>query len=132
MRIRTEKLPWELDPRLLKILEEELQKPIEVDDGIIISFRDPDFTPEGGGFHPVEFALRKDGTLLYATDFCYVGSPPHCDLVKSLDFDFSLDHFRHLGMDFPLAKGRDAFQMFQSNFVAYHTMNAYQSTVEAW
>lgn len=132
MHIRTEKLPWALDPRLIKILQDELTKAPAIDDGVILNFRDPDFTPEAGGFHPVEFAFRKDGTLLYATDFCYVGQPPHCDLAKELDFDFSLGLFQHFGHEFPVEEGREVFQLFQSNFIAYHAMNAYQTSIESW
>lgn len=132
MRILTEKLPWPLDPRLQKILEDRLAQATEIEDGVIINFRDPDFSPEGGGFHPVEFAFRKDGTLLYATDFSYVGTPPYCDLAKELDFDFSLGLFQHYGYEYPIASGREMFQLFEANFLAYLAMNAYQSSIQSW
>ena len=87
------KLPWALDERLIQILNAAITT-AEPDDGVIISFRDEDYSAVKGGFHPVEVCLRRDGSLLYITDFCYVGD----ELYKCLDFDFSLDIFRHYGM----------------------------------
>lgn len=131
MKIRTDKLPWPLDPRLVDILERDLAR-AGIRDDVTITYRDNDYTAEGGGFHPVEFALRRDGTLLYATDFCYVGMAPMCDLCKCLDFDFSLDIFRNFDMEHPIAEGQEVFQLFQSNFIAYHSINAYTPRVEPW
>ncbi len=131
MKIRTDRLPWKLDLKLVTILEQDLTRSGIIDDVTII-YRDGDYTPEGGGFHPVEFSFRRDGTLLYATDFCYVGCPPMCDLCKCLDFDFSLATFRNFDMEHPINEGREVFQLFQSNFIAYHGINAYTATVEPW
>lgn len=131
MKIKTEKLPWRLDPRLVSILEQDLNRTGIVDD-LILSYRDSDYTPEGGGFHPVEFAFRKDGTLLHATDFCYAGRPPMCDLCKSLDFDFSLDIFRNFSHEYPIDEGKEIFKIFESNFISYHSMDVYTVTVTPW
>ena len=92
MQINSLNLPWPLDARLIKILNDTVST-ADVDDGVIISFRDPDYTPESSGFHPVEVSISKEGDIQYITDFCYVGQPPMCDLCKSLDFDFNLNIF---------------------------------------
>jgi len=131
MQLDCSKLPWLLDKRLVKILNDALLS-TEADDGITINFNDPDFTPESGGFHPVEMALSREGALLYITDFSYVGQPPFCDLSKALDFDFSMGLFQYYGMENPISAGREIFTIFQSNFLAYHATNAYTMSVEPW
>lgn len=131
MQICSENLPWPLDKKLIQILNDTLST-TEVDDGITITFRDPDFTPESGGFHPVEVSINKAGQIQYITDFCYVGQPPMCDLCKCLDFDFSLQLFQFYGMESPIITGQEVFRIFQSNFIAYHGINAYRTSVEPW
>ncbi len=131
MQINCLNLPWPLDTRLIQILNDALVA-AEADDGVTITYRDPDFTPTSGGFHPVEIALSREGALLYITDFSYFGEPPFCDLCKCLDFDFSLELFQHYGMENPIAAGKEIFNIWQSNFIAYHDINAYTATVEPW
>ena len=131
MQLDCSKLPWLLDNRLVKILNDALTS-TEADDGITICFNDPDFTPESGGFHPVEMSLSREGALMYITDFCYIGQPPMCDLCKALDFDFNLSLFQFYGMENPISAGRELFTLFQSNFLAYHAANAYTMSVEPW
>lgn len=131
MQLHCNNLPWPIDKRLIRIINDAVAT-VEAEDGVTITFRDPDFTPESGGFHPVEFALNREGELRYVTDFCFVGSPPFCDLCKNLDFDFSLQLFQHYGMEHPISAGREMFALWQSNFIAYHGINAYTVTVEPW
>lgn len=131
MQIRTNNLPWPLDQRLVKIINNELLT-VGVEDDVTINFRDTGYSPETGGYHPVEVALRKDGTVLYITDFCFVGSPPHCDLCKCLDFDFSLELFGNYALDLPISEGREVFQLWQTNFIAYHDSRVYTVSVEPW
>jgi hypothetical protein len=131
MQIRCDNLPWSLDKKFIQILNDTLAT-TEADDGVTITFRDPDFTPETGGFFPVEVSISKDAQIQYITDFCYVGQPPMCDLCKCLDFDFSLKRFQHYSMDSPINTGREVFQLWQSNFIAYHNINAYTVEIEPW
>jgi len=131
MQINCLNLPWPLDKRLIKIFNDELER-AGINDDVTITFRDPDFTPETGGFHPVEVSINKDAQIQYITDFCYVGQPPMCDLCKCLDFDFSLNVFTNFGMDYPMNAGREIFQLWQSNFIAYHNINAYTAEIEPW
>lgn len=131
MQIRCDNLPWALDQRLINILNNELVS-AEIDDGVTITFRDPDYKPECGGYHPVEFAFKKDGSLLYITDYCFVGQPPMCELCKCLDFDFSLELFQNYGMDYPISEGRQIFKIWQSNFISYHGIDAYTTSIEPW
>lgn len=92
---------------------------------VVVSFRDKDYSPETGGYHPVEVRVRADGTISYITDFSYCGGP-FPELVKELDFDFSVGAFGHMGRDFPLAEGKSLFRVFQKNFVAYHAWGVFE------
>ena len=103
MNIETAGLPWPLHKNLVQIVEDELTTAgIAKEVGGILTFRDPGFSPESGGFHPVEVAVGPGGRIEYITDFGYFGKPPHCELAKELDFDFSLGLFQHFGVEFPV------------------------------
>ena len=34
---------------------------IDTDTGVVVNFRDPNYCPDSGGFHPVEIAIGPDG-----------------------------------------------------------------------
>lgn len=93
---------------------------------VIINFRDKSYSPETGGFHPVEVMLVQ-GEVFYVTDFCYFGS--FNELVKDLDWDFSIGRFQQLGMgesrEYPISEGNELFQVWQNNFVSYYGMGVY-------
>ena len=131
MHIETAGMPWELNKNLLQIFEDELNKAgITKDVGGILTFRDPDFSPESGGFHPVEVAVGPGGRIEYITDFAYFGMPPHCELAKELDYDFSLGLFQHFGVEFPIEQGYELFKIWQVNFLSYHSMGVYSLSIE--
>jgi hypothetical protein len=129
MRIRTDKLPWPVAPRLVTILQEEMTKGNHVEGDCIISFRDHSYSPERGGYHPVEIAVNEEGGIDYITDFSYVGAPPMCELAKEIDFDFSLNILGHFGVDFPLREGKELFKIWQSNFVAYYDEGVFTTRI---
>lgn len=129
MIIRTDNLPWPLAPKLRHILQDAIND-VVADTGATINFRDPDYSACTGGFHPVELGIGPDGKLLYITDFAFAGRPPDTELVKELDFDFSLGLFGHFGIDYPIHQGHELFRVWQSNFLAYHEMGAYVVSVE--
>jgi len=74
---------------------------------MILNFRDPRYSPESGGFHPVDVKVSGDGTIQYITDFSYAGYP--AELVKAVDFVFSLGLFQFYGLDKPICHGHDFF-----------------------
>lgn len=131
MFIRTDGLPWPLSPRLRHILQ-DVTTDIPAGTGAIVTFRDPDYSACTGGFHPVEFSIDRDGRLLYATDFAFAGRPPDTELVKEIDFDFSLGLLQHFGIEHPIRQGRALFAQWQENFLAYHEIGAYVVSVEPW
>ncbi|MDF1552477.1 MAG: DUF2787 family protein [Deferrisomatales bacterium] len=121
--------PFPVSRALIAILQQELDRAgVAPGTPAIVHFRDPDYSPETGGFHPVEVSVAADGTIQYLTDFAFYGSGPFAELGKEIDFDFGLELFQHMGREFPIARGRELFQLWQSNFCAYHRMGTY--TVE--
>ena len=101
----------------------------EIPSGYILKFRDPDYSAEHGGYHPVEVLVLPTGVLGYVTDFAYVGCPPYAELAKELDYDFSYGVFGHLGRDYPIHEGRELFLLFQQNFVSYYQSGIFSVSV---
>ncbi len=129
MNIEKTGYPLRMHSAFVTILEKELVQANVVSDGAILSFKDPNYSAERGGFHPVEIAV-SDHRIGYVTDFSYVGTAPFIELAKELDFDFSLQLFQQMGTDYPLHMGAGLFQVWQQNFCAYYDMGVYQVTVE--
>ncbi len=125
--------PLPLAEAFVTILRAELDRAVaqgkSLDDGAVLNFRDPTYSAETGGFHPVEVAIDRSGRLLYVTDFSFVGTPPMAELAKEIDFDFSMDMLQLFGQEFPLDKGAGLFQLFQKCFAEYHTSGVYQVEV---
>jgi hypothetical protein len=102
--------------------------------GCVITFRDPNYSVEAGGFHPVEIYVDEFGQLKYITDFALWGMPPYEELVKELDFDFGLGLFTHntvfSSSESHISKGRDMFQLWSTNFIDYYKMGVYQVEIQ--
>lgn len=131
MNLRTDRLPWPISDKLCQLIQDTLTTAgIAQETGAIITFRDPDHCPDTGGFHPVEIAVGPGGAIEYITGFAYVGRPPHSELVRELDFDFSLGLFQHFGVEFPISRGRELFLVWQANFLSYHWMEVYTVSIE--
>lgn len=129
MIIRTDGLPWPLDPRLRHILQEATID-VPAERGAIVNFRDPTYDACTGGFHPVEVGLARDGRPLYITDLAFVGRPPDTELAKEIDFDFALGLFGHFGIDYPIKQGRELYRIWENSFICYFEMDAYVVSVE--
>ena len=129
MLIRTDGLPWPLALRLRHILQSAISD-IPAGSGVVVSFRDPDYSACTGGFHPVEFGIDRKGRLRYVSDLAFVGRPPDTELVKEVDFDFTAGVLRHFGVEHPIREGRALFAQYQANFLAYHELGAYVVTTE--
>jgi hypothetical protein len=71
MKINTENLPYTISPKLKNLLE-QLTKDFDGGD-ITVNFRDPTYSAEFGGYHPVEIRISAKGEIEYITDFAYVG-----------------------------------------------------------
>ena len=131
MKILTEGYPLNITKKFAGILAKEVKAAgVDTENGVIINFRDPGYSAESGGFHPVEVMVSGDGLIRYVTDFSFVGTPPQVELAKELDFDFGHSAFQQMGRDFPIAEGRSLFRIWQANFCAYHADGAYEARVE--
>jgi hypothetical protein len=124
MKIKIDCYPVSVSQRLATILESIIDSS-GITGGIIINLRDPGYSAEAGGFHPVEIAVSKNGTLLYITDFTFVGSGPFVELAKEIDYDFQNNVFGHMGIDYPMREGRQLFRVFQDNLCDYYEMGVF-------
>ncbi|WP_338366600.1 DUF2787 domain-containing protein [uncultured Pseudoalteromonas sp.] len=99
---------------------------------VTLNFRDPDYSPEAGGFHPVEVRLEKQATswqLVYITDFSYQGRHTP-ELIKEIDVCFSIKQVYHfLAGWLNTREGEELLALFISNFVDYYNTGCYQVTV---
>jgi len=132
MKINTEVCPFKVDKRLVEILETEIggaNVPAGVP--VVLNFRDPNYDAESGGFHPVEIRVSANGSLVYVTDFAYVGVVYCAELCKELDFDFGLRLFQVFGQESKIEAGAEMFALWQENFISYYQMQVYSVTAEA-
>ena len=104
---------------------------------ITFNFRDPNYSAEQGGYHPVEIRISRCSSgfqLDYITDFSYVGSGWASELAKEIDFDFQskICEMRYC-RPVPISGADDLFRMFQDNFLAYYKMDIFtvELTLEA-
>lgn len=137
MRLNKEKLPFLLSPELalyiLGLAEAESDK-----SSVIINLKDKNYSPEKGGFHPVQVRMEKEGKdsdnqtvwrLSYITDFCYVGSGYAAELVKDLDWDFDSGICQTRYEVLPIEQTKELFELWESNFMAYVLMGVFDVTI---
>jgi len=111
---------------LIDILEKELSQLKNITgDVIIINFKDPTYSQDAGGFHPVEIMLNAAGQIQYITDFAYVGN----ELVKELDFDFSAGVLEQMGMVYPIEQAWELFPIWQDNFCIYYSHQVFEVAI---
>ena len=96
-------------------------------------FRNPGYSAEQGGVHPVEIRLVRgldDWLFDYVTDFSYQGLAQDAELCKELDFNFLDGEHTMLGWGpLRLAEARELFDIWQSNFIAYCRLECFSVTV---
>ncbi len=132
MKIKTCGYTMPINKTLINILEKELgQLQSFQGDFYILNFRDPDYSSETGGFHPVEIMLNEKGIIQYITDFAYVGQGNMSELAKEIDFDFSSGLLEHFGRCYPIEQGVELFELWQQNFCAYYYMKIFQVSVSS-
>ncbi|TOC13205.1 hypothetical protein CGG85_04295 [Vibrio parahaemolyticus] len=95
-----------------------------------ISFRDTNYHPKDGGYHPVSITVDvKDSHVAISeiTDRVYEGNNTP-ELVPDLAFDFANDvaFARFSGwLGMYLQETTELYEMWECNFLAYVEMNAY-------
>ena len=132
MHIHYEGLALPVSKQLADALADLLTKYSVTGDSVTINFRDPIYSAESGGFHPVEIRLvvrEQAWHFCYITDFTYVGSGPCAELAKDLDFDFQAGIFQTLFGVFPIEQGAELYQTWECNFLHYwHECSAFSIT----
>ena len=123
-------------PALLALLSQEAER-TELDLGrctqLTFNFRNPGYSAEQGGVHPVEIRLVRgldDWLFDYVTDFSYQGLGQDAELCKELDFNFLDGEHSMLGWGpLRLAEARELFDIWQSNFIGYCRLECFSVTV---
>tara|TARA_R110002126_G_scaffold280944_1_gene428564 strand:- start:902 stop:1309 length:408 start_codon:yes stop_codon:yes gene_type:complete len=99
----------------------------------VISFRDPSYSAEHGGYHPVEIRLERSAhnwRICYITDFAYVGQGQDVELAKSLDFDFQAGMFQDISGYYPIETALQIYPIWEENFLTYWLeMNVFEVEV---
>ncbi|MEL4293525.1 DUF2787 domain-containing protein [Shewanella xiamenensis] len=119
--------------RFYQVIEKELAN-IDTKDAnaITLNFRDPDYSAEAGGFHPVEVRLEKQQDhwrLVYVTDFAFRGHP-FPELVKDIDICFNSKQVYSLFSGWiGERESQGLIKLFSDNFVSYYQMEVYQVEV---
>ena len=125
MKIKNDNLPLPVSPHFALYLM-SLLAGYENEKAVTINFRDPSYSAETGGYHPVEVRLENEGDgwrMVYITDFTFVGSGYMAELAKELDFSFSDGVFQNLFGTFPIEQAVDIYQTWEANFLFYATVN---------
>ncbi len=100
---------------------------------VTMNFRDPLYSAETGGFHPVEIRLlrlHEQWQFDYVTDFSFMGSY-YPELEKELDICWSQGYIYHFMMgDIDEEEGGALFELWQRNFIQYHKMKCYEVSIQ--
>jgi len=129
MKINTSNLPLPVKSNLTDIIKEALKSKdltgktsVTFTFNFNFNFKDPDYSAETGGYHPVEIMLQRDDDewhFQYITDFCYVGIGPNAELVKDLDFDFGAGVFQTQCGFYRIEEASDFYPVWEQNFCYY-------------
>ena len=100
---------------------------------LTFNFRNPGYSAEQGGVHPVEIRLVRgldDWLFDYVTDFSYQGLGHDAELCKEIDFNFLDGEHTMLGWGpLRLAEARELFDIWQCNFIAYCRLECFSVTI---
>ena len=133
MDINYKNLALPVSQRFTAALTEELGDMSVSNSAVTLNFRDPSYSAETGGFHPVEIRLERRGDafdIIYITDFAYIGIGPFAELVRELDFDFQSGVFQNLHGIFPIETGYDIYRIWEGNFLHYlRELSAFQVSI---
>lgn len=105
-----------------------------VSNGVTINFRDPSYSAEAGGFHPVEIRLEYSQAtsmwqVCYITDFAYQ-ERYFPELEKDIDFNFAEGSGYQAYVGFhPLSHFSGLYRLWEANFRSYVVDDLYQITI---
>ena len=131
MNTQQNSYPVAISQQLVAIIDKEIEAcDVDTSDGVILNFRDPDYSAESGGYHPVEICVDAQGRIQYITDFAYYGQGPYAELDKELDFDFSYGKFQQMGREYPIKQAASLFKIWQANFCSYYRRQVFEVSVQ--
>ena len=96
---------------------------------VVINFREKSYSPENGGYHPVEIRISRlndQWVFDYITDFSYCGLMP--ELEKEIDFDFGhgVAYIRYMGeVSITESSVAEFYSMWETNFLSYIGMDCF-------
>ncbi|MEZ9765851.1 DUF2787 family protein [Vibrio splendidus] len=96
---------------------------------VVFSFRQKSYSPESGGYHPVEVRITRlndQWVFDYITDFSYCGLMP--ELEKEIDFDFGhgVAYIRYMGeVSITESSVAEFYSMWETNFLSYIGMGCF-------
>ena len=121
-----------LNPDFVTIMNNQLKDTsLDASKVIALNFRDPSYSAENGGYHPVEIHFDSKGNILCVTDFSLVGIPPFVELGIELDWNFEQDSFRQFDSMYDLVCGRGLLGLYLANFTTYYKSGVYEVEVTA-
>jgi hypothetical protein len=99
---------------------------------ITLNFRDLYYSADLGGYHPIELRLKRHKQawhLIYITDFSFQGVP-FPELTKEINICFITQRvFSLFGGWLHDKNGNELVTTFINNFIEYHEMNVYQTSI---
>ena len=125
--------------KLYQLLNDELTNvslPEVITSGIILSFRDPNYSITTGGFHHVEIRLIKNVDdsdvkyqFVYLTDFSFQGLP-YPELAVDIDVCFISEQvYTVVGGWLDKTSGEELKELFLTNFISYVEMKVFEVEV---
>jgi hypothetical protein len=120
-----------LCPAFVQVINNVIKSSPDASDGngVVLNFRDPTYSAQNGGYHPMEASFDSNGNILYLTDFAYFGMPPFVELGIELDWNFEQDSFRQFDSLYSLECGRSLMGLYTKNFTAYYRSGVYEVEV---
>ena len=127
MKIQTNDYPVLVSKKLITLIEYELRDYETADDlGVLLHFRDPDYSAQCGDYHPVAICVSTQGRIKWIADFSFMGS----SLTIELEFHFEDRLCKQMGAQYPTHTGARLFKVWQSNFCDYYQSGVFQTTIE--
>jgi len=138
LNINIQGLALPVSQRLVDIFNQQLietELPTHPLRGITVCFKDSTYSPENGGYHPVEIGVSSNDEgnwrFEYITDLANTGGT-FPELEKEVDFNFLDDKLYSMFLPpLPLSHpdSVDFYQVWESNFISYLKMECYDRVV---
>jgi|688.fasta_scaffold900007_2 hypothetical protein len=127
MHIQINDYPVLINKQLIALIEYELRDWKSLENiSVLLHFRDPEYSAQFGGYHPVTICVSAQGRIQWIADLSFMGL---C-LTTELEFHFEDNLCKQMGVHYPLNAGAHLFKIWQSNFCDYYQSGVFQTTIE--